>query len=90
MSEKGEIRIPPTPRALAVFESRGFAMEHHAETCAKIKSVSATLWTLYDSITPPPGDTEISALLARAKQDLEISSMLGVKALSRFSPSSLL
>jgi hypothetical protein len=79
-----------TPRAVAVFESRGFALPHHSDHVERIKAAAAALYGELDAIVPPPGNSEAGRLLALAKTDLESSVMWGVKAISRFSPSQAL
>lgn len=85
-----EHQLRASQKGMSVFESRGFATPHHSETVEKLKGIAAVLWTELDAIVPPPGNSETGRYLAIAKTELESSVMFAVKALSRFSPSTLL
>lgn len=82
-----DIQVPVTPRAMAVFESRGFTNDHDAQHVEAIKATAASLWSLIDNISIPPGNSEAGRLVSLAKTDVEASVMWAVKAVSRYSPS---
>jgi hypothetical protein len=69
-------------RGVKVFESRGFQGngEQHVEY---IKKTAAALWSYFDNISVPPGNTEAGRLVSLAKTELESAVMWAVKAVSR-------
>jgi hypothetical protein len=75
-----------TPRARAMFESRGFTTEQQTTLVEEIKDLAATLYDKIDSVTNV-NQTEASRLVALAKTSLEETVMWATKAVSRCNPS---
>lgn len=72
----------PLERAEKVFESRGIE-GIQAVKIDRIKKAAAELYSIIDSMSVPPGNTEAGRLLSLAKTDIELSVMWAVKAVSR-------
>lgn len=73
----------PSNKAMKVFESRGFNHPNSKQLADDIRVKCAELYDLFDAIPTTPGLSEAGRLVNIAKTELETSSMMAIKALSR-------